>query len=84
MALGAGFGVAFGTALEHIGSGIPFGVAIGVAIGVALDAKAKREGRVLYTHETVGSSKSVLAAVVGLGLLALVGFVAFILLRRNA
>jgi len=83
MAIGAGIGVALGVAMDHIGSGIPIGVGIGVAIGAALDAKAKKDGRVLYTKETAGSSKTVLAILVGLSLLVLVGLVVFMLFLRN-
>jgi len=83
MAIGAGIGVALGVAMDHIGSGIPIGVGIGVAIGAALDAKAKKDGRVLYTRETAGSSKTILAILVGLSLLVLVGLVVFMLFLRN-
>src|SRR4030042_4615528 len=47
IAIGTGFGVALGTALQQVGAGIPIGVGAGIAIGAALDAKAKKEGRIL-------------------------------------
>lgn len=83
MALGAGIGIALGTATDYISSGIPIGVCIGLAIGAALDAKAKKDGRILYTRETTGSSKIVLVILGGLILLVLIGLVVFILLRKN-
>lgn len=83
MAVGSGIGVALGSAMDNIGLGIPIGVAIGVAIGAALDAKAKKEDRILCPRETTGSSKTILAILVGLGLLVLIGLVVFILLGKN-
>jgi hypothetical protein len=47
IAIGSGIGVALGAGMGSVGGGIPIGVAIGVAIGLALDAKAKKEDRVI-------------------------------------
>ena len=47
MAIGTGIGVAIGAATDNVGIGTPIGVAIGLAIGAGLDAKAKKEGRVI-------------------------------------
>jgi len=47
IAIGSGIGVALGAGMDNVGGGIPIGMAIGVAIGLALDAKAKKEGRVI-------------------------------------
>jgi len=47
VAIGAGIGVALGAALGNPGIGPAIGTAIGVAIGLAMDAKAKKEGRVI-------------------------------------
>jgi len=84
MALGSGIGIALGAAMDNVGSGIAIGVGMGLAIGAALDAKAKKEGRILCPRETSGPSKAVLVVLVGLALLALVGLVVSMLLRRNA
>ena len=46
-AIGSGIGVALGAGMDNVGGGIPIGIAIGVAIGIALDAKAKKEDRVI-------------------------------------
>ena len=45
--LGVGIGLPLGIPMGNIALGIPIGLAIGAAIGVSLDAKAKREGRVI-------------------------------------
>ena len=45
--LGIGIGLPLGIPMGNIALGIPIGLAIGVAIGLSLDAKAKREGRVI-------------------------------------
>ena len=45
--LGVGIGLPLGFPMGNIALGIPIGLAIGAAIGVSLDAKAKREGRVI-------------------------------------
>jgi len=47
VAIGSGIGVAIGAGMDNVGGGIPIGMAIGVAIGMALDAKAKKEDRVI-------------------------------------
>jgi hypothetical protein len=45
--IGTGIGVAIGAGMGTVGAGIPIGIGIGVAIGMMLDAKAKREDRVI-------------------------------------
>jgi hypothetical protein len=82
MAIGTGFGVAIGAVTDNVGSGIPIGVGVGVAIGVALDAKAKKEGRILCPRETTGSSKTALVLGIIVGLLLLSALVGFFLYRR--
>jgi len=47
VAIGAGVGVALGAALDNPGIGPALGTALGVAIGIAMDAKAKKEDRVI-------------------------------------
>ena len=47
VAIGSGIGVALGAGMDNVGGGIPIGLAIGTAVGIALDAKAKREDRVI-------------------------------------
>ncbi len=47
IAIGTGIGVAIGAATDNVGIGTPIGVGIGVAIGAGLDAKAKKDGRVI-------------------------------------
>jgi len=86
MSIGTGIGVALGAITDNVGSGIPIGVGIGVAIGAGLDAKAKKEGRVICPSEktTVSNRKIKLYIVIGLAILALAGLVAFLLYRRLA
>lgn len=83
MAVGSGLGMALGAAMDNVGSGIPIGVGIGVAVGVALDAKAKKEGRILCPREATRSSKTVFVLLGLLGLLVLGGILAFILFTRR-
>jgi hypothetical protein len=47
MAIGTGLGVAIGAGMDNVGAGIPIGTAIGLVIGMRLDAKAKKEDRVI-------------------------------------
>ena len=47
ISIGSGIGVAIGAGMGTVGAGIPIGIGIGVAIGAMLDAKAKREDRVI-------------------------------------
>lgn len=47
VSIGTGIGVAIGAAMDNTGAGIPIGIAIGVTIGMMLDARAKREDRVI-------------------------------------
>jgi hypothetical protein len=82
IAMGSGFGVAMGTATDNIGIGIPIGVGIGLAIGSALDAKAKKEGRILCPREATASSKTPLVLGIIVGLLLLAAFIGFLFFRR--
>jgi hypothetical protein len=84
MALGSGLGVAIGAAMDNVGTGIPIGVGCGIAIGAFLDAKAKKEGRILCPRESVRFSKAALVLLVVVGLLALGGILAFVLFNRSA
>jgi hypothetical protein len=45
--LGVGIGLPIGIPLGNIALGIPIGLAIGVGIGLSLDAKARKEDRVI-------------------------------------
>jgi len=45
--IGTGIGVAIGAGMDSVGAGIPIGIGIGVGVGMTLDAKAKREDRVI-------------------------------------
>ena len=47
MAIGTGVGVAIGAGSDNVGAGMPIGLAIGIVIGGLMDAKAKREGKVI-------------------------------------
>ncbi len=47
LTIGTAIGVAVGAVSDNVGAGIPIGVGIGVAIGAGLDAKAKKEGKVI-------------------------------------
>ena len=84
-AIGSGIGVAIGAATDNVGSGIPIGVGIGVAIGAGLDAKARKEGRVICPREKTNSrfSRKVLVVAIGLGLLALGGLLAYMFYRGS-
>jgi len=82
IAIGSGFGVALGAATDNIGIGIPIGVGIGLAIGSTLDAKAKKEGRILCPREATASPKTALVLGIMVGLLLLAAFLGFIFFRR--
>ena len=87
MAIGSGIGVALGAVFEQIGGGIPIGVGIGLAIGSALDAKAKREGRILCPKETKQTTASVninikVIAII-LGVLVLAGLAAYLIILQS-
>jgi len=83
MAIGGAIGVALSAVLE--GGGLPIGIGIGAAFGFYLDAKAKREGRVICPKEkkTAFASRKILIAVI-LGALILAGLIAFILTSHSA
>ena len=84
MAIGSGIGVALGAAFEQVGGGIPIGVGIGLAIGSALDARAKKEGRILCPKETKepGAPVTIKVIAIILGVLALAGLAAFLFFRQ--
>ncbi|MFC2038834.1 hypothetical protein ACFLUG_03585 [Chloroflexota bacterium] len=84
MALGSGIGVALGAVMDQAGGGIPIGIGIGVSIGAGLDAKAKKEGRVLCPRKSgAGSRNTKVIILVILGILMLAGLVAFLVMRRS-
>jgi hypothetical protein len=45
--IGVGLGVSFGVAMDNLGAGIGAGAGIGMAVGAALEAKAKKDGKIL-------------------------------------
>ena len=47
MAIGSVIGVAIGAGLGNTNFGMPVGIGVGLAVGSALDARAKKEGRVI-------------------------------------
>ena len=85
IAIGSGLGVAIGTVLPNIATGIPIGVGVGIAIGAALDAKAKKEGRVICPSEKTSISipQTKLVVIVGLGIIAAAGLVAYLMFRSS-
>ena len=80
MGLGIALGLPIGIPLGNIAWGLPIGLAIGVAIGTSLDAKAKREGRIICPKETATTKNFRILAII-LGLLILVGLAAFLVFR---
>ena len=84
IAIGTALGVGLGTAFEQIGGGIPIGVGTGVAIGAALEAKAKKEGRILCAKETSTTASAINFKIIAiiLGLLVLAGIAAFFFVRE--
>lgn len=82
IAIGSGIGVALGSAFERLGSGIPIGVGIGFAIGTALEAKAKREGRIICPEETAATTLNVKILLIILALVFMVGLAAFLIFRQ--
>jgi hypothetical protein len=88
IAIGTALGVGLGAAFEQTGGGIPIGVgtgvAIGAAIGAALEAKAKKEGRILYPKETSTTASAMNLKIIAiiLGLLVLAGIAAFFFVRK--
>jgi hypothetical protein len=47
IALGPAIGVAIGSGMGNVGAGIGIGVGIGVVIGSGLEAKAKKDGKII-------------------------------------
>ena len=86
MIFGSAIGVALGAATGSFGSGTPISVGVGMAIGAALDAKAKKEGRVICPSEktAVSPQKTKIMIIIGLGVLVAAGLVAFMLFRRSS
>ncbi|MFC1957629.1 hypothetical protein ACFLX0_02310 [Chloroflexota bacterium] len=84
MVFSSGIGVALGVAMPSIAIGIPIGLGIGIAVGSALDAKAKKEGRVICPSEktTTSPQRTRIMILIGLAVLFLAGLAAFMLLQR--
>ncbi|MFC1978201.1 hypothetical protein ACFLWS_08105 [Chloroflexota bacterium] len=86
MVFGSAIGVALGAVTDTIGGGIPIGIGAGTGIGAALDAKAKKEGRVICPSEKTTSSlqRTKIMIIIGvLVALVLAGILAFILCERS-
>ena len=47
MSLGTAAGMALGAALSNTGAGMALGLAVGLSLGAAMDARAKKDGRVI-------------------------------------
>ncbi len=71
-----------GVVFDDQSIGIAIGVGGGVAIGAALDAKAKKEDRILYTRATTRSSRIAWALIIA-GLLVMLVVLAFIFFSRR-
>ena len=83
MALGAAFGLTVGAvAFDNQSIGIAIGVGVGVAIGAALDAKARKEDRILHAQTTSRFSGTA-RVLLFVGIVALVVILAFIFLKRR-
>ncbi len=85
MIFGVSIGIAIGTAMDSIGSGIPIGIGVGVGIGSALEAKAKKEDRILCPSQAKAittSRRSLVIVGIFVALLA-VGILAFTLFNRS-
>lgn len=82
-ALGAGIGLVIGAvAFDNDSIGLAIGAGGGVAIGAALDAKAKKEDRILRAQSTTRFSKTAWILLL-VGLVVLVVVLAFIFLKRR-
>jgi len=87
MALGTALGMAVGLAIggvafDNQGIGMAIGIGGGVAIGAALDAKAKKEDRILYTRATSRFSRTAWALLIA-GLVVMLVVLAFIFFTRR-
>ncbi len=82
MVIGMPVGLALGAASGHVGSGLPFGMCIGIAVGAWLDKKARKEGRVINPRQAAVHSPA-LMLIIMIGVMVLVGLVAFMLFRRS-
>jgi hypothetical protein len=47
IAVGPAIGIALGSGMGNVGAGIGIGIGIGLAIGSALEAKAKKDGKII-------------------------------------
>ena len=84
IAIGSGIGVVLGAVLEQFGGGLPIGIGSGLAIGAALDAKAKREGRILCPKEAkTATSINYKKIAIILGVMVLAGLAAYMFFRRS-
>jgi heme/copper-type cytochrome/quinol oxidase subunit 2 len=80
IAMGLPIGLPIGIAMGNIALGPAIGVAIGVAIGASLEKKHEAQMRPLTDEEEKAKEKMMLA-MMGLVLLGIVAFVAFMFLR---
>ena len=47
LVMGTAIGISLGSAMENVGAGIAIGTGLGIAFGSGLEARAKREGRII-------------------------------------
>ena len=47
LTMGTAIGISLGSAMENVGTGIAIGTGLGIAFGSGLEARAKREGRII-------------------------------------
>lgn len=81
---GIGIGIALGVALGVAMDNIAVGIAIGVALGAGIDAASSRRGEVDTTNPDVRRRMMfLLIGLAVLGLLALGGLVAWLLMRNG-
>ncbi len=81
LAVGPGIGTAIGLAQDNAGIGIAIGTGIGLAVGSALDARARKEGRVIGgggTERGLTSPNKTRFLIIGGLVLALVALVALL------
>jgi len=80
LAIGPGLGTAIGLALDNAGIGIAIGTGIGLTIGSAMDARARKEGRVIGGGDTeqrgLTSPKNIKFLIIAGVVLAVVALVA--------
>jgi len=81
LAIGPGLGTAIGLALDNTGIGIAVGTGIGLTIGSAMDARARKEGRVIGGGDTergLTSPGKIKFLIIGGVVLAIVALVALL------